>query len=65
MSSFTIEEQTFYLRCWRDTLSQLNSSTDADVIQACKDHLSYMKTHTWFTDGITSSELTEINTALA
>ena len=65
MSSFTTEEQTFYLACWRDTLTQLNNSTEDDIIQACKDHLTYMKSFTWFTDGITAAELTEINTALA
>lgn len=64
MNNFTTEEQAFYLRCWRDTLNQLNSSTEADIIQACKDHLTYMKSFTWFIDGITSAELTEINTAL-
>lgn len=65
MSSFTAEEQTFYLSCWRDTLAQLNNSTETEIIEACKSHLTYMKSFDWFTDGITESELSEINAALS
>ena len=55
----------FYLSCWRDTLNQLNDSTDTEVINACKEHPHYDENETWFTDEITSSELAEINTALS
>lgn len=65
MSNYSAEDKTFYLSCWRDTLNQLNDSTDTEVINACKAHLTMMKNQTWFTDGITSSDLAEINTALS
>ncbi len=65
VDTMVAEMRQHYLNCWRDTLNQLNSSSDAEVVQSCKNHLSNLISEDWFTDGITGTELDEIETALA
>jgi hypothetical protein len=77
MSEFEQETKDHYLNTWRDSVNAINNATapegaNADIIeaiqetiQANKDHLAMLISFDWFTDGITGTELDEIEAALA
>lgn len=56
-----------YLDSWQDSIDAINDAdaSETDIIQANKDHLTMLKSFTWFTDAITADELATINAALA
>lgn len=59
-----VDLQQHYIGCWRDTLNQLNSTTDDDAIKACKEHLSWLVSEDWFTEAVIAEEIAEINAVL-
>lgn len=67
MSEFEQETKDHYLNTWQDSVDAINDAdaSETDIIQANKDHLTMLKSLTWFTDGITADELATINAALA
>lgn len=56
-----------YLSNWQDSVDAINNAdaSETDIIQANKDHLAMLISFDWFTDGITGTELDEIEAALA
>jgi hypothetical protein len=77
MSEFEQETKDHYLNTWQDSVDAINNANapegaDADMIesiqetvQANKDHLTMLKSFTWFTDAITADELATINALIA
>lgn len=67
MSEFEQETKDHYLNTWQDSVDAINDAdaSETEIIQANKDHLTMLKSFTWFTDGITADELSTINAALA
>jgi hypothetical protein len=67
MSEFEQETKDHYLNTWRDSVNAINDAdaSETDFIQANKDHLTMLISFDWFTDGITGTELDEIEAALA
>jgi len=67
MSEFEQEVKDHYLNTWQDSVDAINNAdaSEAETIEANKDHLTMLKSFTWFTDGITDDELATINAALA
>ena len=67
MSEFEQEIKDHYLNTWRDSVNAINDAdvSETDFIQANKDHLAMLISFDWFTDGITGTELDEIEEALA
>ena len=67
MSEFEQETKDHYLNTWQDSVDAINDAdaSETEIIQANKDHLTMLKSFTWFTDAITADELATINAALA
>lgn len=67
MSEFEQETKDHYLNTWQDSVDAINDAdaSETDIIQANKDHLAMLISLEWFTDGITGTELDEIEAILA
>ena len=67
MSEFEQETKDHYLNTWQHSVDAINDAdaSETDIIQANKDHLTMLISFDWFTDGITGTELDEIEAALA
>lgn len=67
MSEFEQEVKDHYLSTWRDSVDAISNTDDSETetIQANKDHLEMLISLDWFTDGITGTELEEIEEVLA
>lgn len=67
MSEFEQEVKDHYLNTWQDSVDAINDAdaSETDIIQANKDHLAMLISLEWFTDGITGTELDEIEAILA
>ena len=67
MSEFEQETKDHYLNTWQDSVDAINNAdaSETDIIQANKDHLAMLISLEWFTDGITGTELDEIEAILA
>lgn len=67
MSEFEQEVKDHYLNTWQDSVDAINNAdaSETETIQANKDHLEMLISLDWFTDGITGTELEEIEEVLA
>jgi len=67
MSDYPQDLKDIYLASWQDSVDAINDAdaSETEIIQANKDHLTMLKSFTWFTDAITAEELATINAVLA